>query len=198
MPLKNEDYTSSSQEFESMHVWERYISLSRSFMEASHHLCESMLEEDFSSQYSSSRVVLHLARQGLELFLKGAIAAANPQPRKLTHNLETLFAQYRESCREPPGYFFELPARFRAPPNLELFESMEDPELFDETLDQRHRYPTDRAGKPFSTPEIFDPKEVLEEINELQRTMGILEFKEIRPNGNPPGWLHRPRSNDGG
>jgi len=77
--VKEDSDPSFSQELAGLAEWDRAFWLSRAFLEASRCLCESMSEGGFSSQHSSSRVILHLARQGVELFLKGAIAAVSGQ-----------------------------------------------------------------------------------------------------------------------
>ncbi|WP_140636190.1 hypothetical protein [Methylibium rhizosphaerae] len=137
-----------------------------------------MQEGDFTSQYSSSRVVLHLARQGVELFLKAALEAAGQHADRLGHNLDGLFVEYR---RYYPAlsFYFEIPRRFQVDLNLDLFP--ETISTFHATLDQRHRYAADKKGESFATPEIFDPIAVHAELEELRRVLGILEWCELRP-----------------
>jgi hypothetical protein len=145
-----------------------------------------MLEGDFTSKYSSSRVILHLARQGVELFLKGAIQAAGHPVAKLPHNLDVLFIEYR-NCYPELAFYFVIPTRYQVDLNADLFPELIEP--FHKTLDQRHRYPTDRNGLSFNTPELFDPHAQLEEIEELRRILDILEWSELRPRlraGNAP------------
>lgn len=138
-----------------------------------------MFEGDFSSQYSSSRVILHLARQGIELFLKGAIGAVAEQSSvPATHNLNRLFLEYRRLY--PQLIFsFEIPPCFNVSLNFDLFP--DDQEIFHSTLDQRHRYPADRKGNTFATKEVFDPVETLKQLEELDRDLKILEWMHIRP-----------------
>jgi len=139
----------------------------------------SMVEGDFSSQYSSSRVILHLARQGVELFLKGAIGAATERgSAPTTHDLHRLFLEYR--CLYPELIFsFEIPPCFGVNHSLDLFP--DDQKKFHSTLDQRHRYPADRRGNTFATKEVFDPMTTLKELEELDRELKILEWARIRP-----------------
>ncbi|WP_232505812.1 hypothetical protein, partial [Burkholderia thailandensis] len=54
-------------------------------------------------------------------------------------------------------------------------------ERFHSTLDQRHRYPSDRKGNSFATVEVFDPVATLKELEELDRELKILEWVRIRP-----------------
>ena len=147
-------------------------------MEASDCLCTSMLEGGFTSQYSSTRVLIHLTRQSIELFLKAALQALGQPTERLGHNLNDLFVEYRRNYPEL-SFHFEIPARFQVTLDLDLFPKTIDP--FHKTLDQRHRYATDKAGSSFTTPESFDPAAFQEELGELSRALGILEWAEIKP-----------------
>jgi len=168
---------SYSEEFADLPEWKRYFSLSRAYMEASRTLCESMIAGDFSAQYSSSRVILHLMRQGIELFLKGALCRAAAKQLPKTHDLAKLYATY--SLAYPgPKFFFEMPERFQTSPSMDLFPEISLEEHA--TLDQRHRYPSDRKGRSFVTPEVFDPERVLEEVEKLDAMLHVIEYVEIR------------------
>lgn len=174
--MKEDDDPSFSEELFSLPEWDRSFWLSRAYIEASRCLCASMLSGDFTSQYSSSRVILHLTRQGIELFLKAALGAANSAP--LTHDLDRLFSEYRRAY--PALIFnFKIPSRFGVDTTRDLFP--EDHKSFHATLDQRHRYPADRAGNTFATRETFAPQEVLHELEMLDRELKILEWARIRP-----------------
>ncbi len=173
---KEDDDPSFSEELSSLPEWDRSFWLSRAYIEASRCLCTSMLSGDFTSQYSSSRVILHLTRQGIELFLKAALGAIGSAP--LTHDIDRLFSDYRLAY--PALIFtFKIPARFGVDTTLSLFP--EDHKSFHATLDQRHRYPVDRIGRNFATRETFDPKEVLHELEALDKELKILEWARIRP-----------------
>jgi hypothetical protein len=176
--MKDDSDPSFSQELHDLPGWDRSFWLSRAFVEASSCLCSSMLQGDFSSQYSSSRVILHLARQGIELFLKAALEAAGERTERFGHNLDQLFFEYR---RHYPNlsFYFQAPKRFEVDLTLDLFPDTIEP--IQATLDQRHRYAADRKGNNFASPEIFDPKVVHEELEELRRTLQILEWSTIRP-----------------
>ncbi|WP_341247917.1 hypothetical protein [Cupriavidus pauculus] len=176
--MKEDSDPSFSEELADLPVWDRSFWLSRAFLEASRCLCTSMLGGDFSSQYSSSRVILHLARQGVELFLKGAIGAVSERSVPQTHDLSKLFSEYRRLY--PQLIFsFELPSHFRVSLNLDLFP--EDQEKFHSTLDQRHRYPADRKGNAFATTEVFDSVTTLTQLEELDYALKVLEYVRIRP-----------------
>lgn len=157
--MKNDSDPSYSQEFWQMPTWERHFWLSRSYIEASKCLCQSMLDGNFTSQYSSSRVIVHLARQGLELFFKAAISALSGSKVELTHNLEKLYLEYRKVYPEL-RFHFELPKRYQVSLNKDLFPDLM--QTIHSTFDQRHRYPADRFGQDFASPEVFDPVETLD------------------------------------
>jgi hypothetical protein len=176
--MKQDFDPSFSDEIANMPPWERSFWLARAYLEASVCLCQSMLDGGFSSQYSSSRVILHLERQGIELFLKGAIGAKSKDGASATHDLSRLYSEYRNAYRDP---IFEIgvPARFLLSANFDLFP--DELRVFHATLDQRHRYATDRYGHTFATQEAFDPAEALIELQTLDRQQKIIEWAYIRP-----------------
>ena len=173
------DYTdpSYSEELDQLPNWDRSFWLSRAYLEASQCLCSSMIAGDFSSQYSSTRVVLHLARHGIELFLKAAIELTGIRTEKFGHNLSSLYEEYWKLYPDHSFYFL-MPSRFMVSPTLDIF-----PEVYRElhaTLDQRHRYGKDRKGNSFATPEVFEPQIVLRELEELRKSLVILEWSKIK------------------
>ena len=113
-----------SSEMDCLSVPDQYFSLARSYLEGSRVLCEAMVNDDYTPQYSNSRVILHLCRHAIELFLKGAISKArNRQPPK-THNLVNLVGEYEQAL---PGenFRFEVPFGVEALGNLALFPELE-------------------------------------------------------------------------
>lgn len=175
--MKDDDAPSFSEELGGLEAWDHHFCLSRAFMEAGLTLSDAMLEGDFSSQYSSSRVILHVTRQGLELFLKAALDVQGLQTLQLGHNLDKLFSSYREAY---PGEEFHLttPWQFGLSLNRDLFpEAAKD---FHSTLDQRHRYATTKSGDSFATRETFDPVQTREAVFELRKQMQVIEYLHIR------------------
>ena len=163
-----------SAEFNGIPIAEQYFWLSRAHLDGSRVLCESLIAENFSPQYSSTRVILSLCRHGVELFLKGAIAVATGARPPQTHNLITLVEKYQHT-------FPDLQYRFEVPFGVEVMGS-EDlfPDLtarFHKTLDQRYRYPVASDGKPFDAPEGFIAELFLQEILILRKTFLMLEFQ---------------------
>jgi hypothetical protein len=128
--------------------------LADAYAEGSVALCKALLDDDYTRQFTSSRVVLHLCRHAAELFLKGAIGVrAGSIPTK-THRLDRLYPRYKELFPLEkhhidlpfPGEAFESSAG--------LFPgSLED---YQRTHDQRFRYPTDNKGQSFVERENFD------------------------------------------
>lgn len=173
--MKPDSSPSSSEELSSLAAWDRSFWLSRAFIEASCVLCTGMLGGSYSSQYSSSRVILHLARQGIELFLKASIEAKQKTPAKKVHHLDDLFLKYRQLYPDIK-FHFDAPKQLLIGLNFDLFQSTEQA-----TLDQRHRYATDREGNSFATPETFDPLSVHQSLSELRTVLTTLEWSEIRP-----------------
>ena len=184
--MKSDEDRSYSEELAHLPVWDHSLWLSRAYLEAAGCLCQSMLDGDFSSQYSSSRVILHLSRQAIELFLKGALEAAGQATVSLGHNLDKLFLEYRRWYPDL-SFFFQIPSQFQLDLNADLFPESLDP--FHATLDQRHRYAVDKKGGSFAAPgEVFDPVLTHAEIEELRRILDIIEWCDLRPklNGKPP------------
>lgn len=166
-----------SSEMDCLSVPDQYFSLARSYLEGSRVLCEAMVNDDYTPQYSNSRVILHLCRHAIELFLKGAISKArNRQPPK-THNLVNLVGEY-ELALPGENFRFEVPFGVEALGNLALFPELEA--LIDEhhkTLDQRYRYPTDSAGKPFSGVEGFIARSYLSDLARLSKSFLKVELQ---------------------
>lgn len=171
-------YNPDSIEFQGMRIWERCFWLSRAYIEASACLVGSMLKDDFSCQYSSSRVVIHLARQGVELFLKGALLIGTERSSLPGHNLARLMSSYQERYPDT-AFWFKAPVQFALSEADDLFPR--DLDSFHSTLDQRHRYPSDLAGRRFDEPEMFDPTAFSESIAELGSELTVIEFRRIRP-----------------
>ena len=71
-----------SQELSDLPPCKRLPVLSRAYVGGSSQLCRALLAGDYRAEFASSRVVLHLCRHGVELFLKGAIhCATGNKPR---------------------------------------------------------------------------------------------------------------------
>ena len=174
--MRTDHYRPNAGEFEGMPIWERSFWLSRAYIEASICLCKAMVNEDFTKQYSSSRVILHLARQGIELFLKAAILRSTTVQSRAGHNLDRLLAEYKKIYSESRFHFY-LPSTLSLRQELDLFP--ETVQSYHSTLDQRHRYATDQKGQEFATPEVFDPTSVLGELEALCKALYVIEFLEI-------------------
>lgn len=147
-----------------MPLYDRMFWLARAYLEASMVLCEAMINDDFTRQYSSSRVVLHLARHAIELFLKGGICASTKGRPPKTHHLENLHAEYARHFPDP-SFHFDIPFKLEVLPNLEMFPELT--EDYHKDLDQRFRYPSDSKGRMFSDLDAFVPTAFLAELKVL-------------------------------
>lgn len=150
-----------STEFQNLSILDQYFKLAHGYLEGSIKLCEAMIKGDYALEYSNSRVVLHLCRQAVELYLKGAIYAATNTHPKLGHRLDKLFVKYRELLPEAQ-FYFDIPFGFE---NANVPEEVIT--RFHETLDQRYRYPNDVKGVSFSGLEGFIPTLYITELKKL-------------------------------
>jgi hypothetical protein len=146
--------------------------LSLAFAEAAGVLCNALVAEDYSSQFMSTRVILHLCRHAAELFLKGAIESKTGKRAPATHRLDRLFETYRQYLS---GAEFE----FALPFPKEILRSNDD--LFPPTLaehqrthDQRFRYPADNAGTPFHETQSVDTDTMQVAVAQFSQTLTIM------------------------
>lgn len=171
-----------SAELDRIPMLRRYFWLARAYLEGSRVLCQALIDDEFSAEYTNTRVILHLARQAVELFLKGAIAVATDRAAPNTHRLDQLEREYER-------LFPAAHLRFVMPFGIESCGS-EDPfpevtEQYHKTLDQRYRYPGDRAGNTFDAVEGFIPAMFLNELEVLRRTLLKLEHEITRGADSP-------------
>lgn len=155
-----------SSEFQWLPVVDQYFSLARGYLEGSRVLCDAMTNDDYVAQYSHTRVILHLCRHAVELFLKGAISFTTKAPPPQIHHLGELVTEYLRVLPDQQ-FRFEIPFGVEVLGELDLF-----PKLVNDhhkTLDQRYRYPTDRKGNPFSDPEGFIPLMFMGSLDRLSK-----------------------------
>lgn len=163
-----------SNEFQHLSEAQRYFSLARGYLEGSKVLCSALLAGDYTPQYSNTRVILHLCRHAIELFLKGAITSAtNKQPPNI-HHLANLVAQYDKALPDS-AFRFQIPFSVETFGNSDLFTQLLD--QHHKTLDQRYRYPTDNKGKPFSDPEGFIPSAFMTSLDALSKDCLRIELR---------------------
>jgi hypothetical protein len=162
---------------------ERTIWLALGYMEAAAHLANALVKDEFTRQYRSSRVVLHLTHHAIELFLKGALMEKGLPPR-VHHRIADLHADYQQAY---PGVAFELSIPFELPgPETEaLFPEIAIPRK--PLDDQLFRYATARDGRCFDDQEKFEPEVRLRQIEELNARMTYLFFKFCELRGKPFG-----------
>jgi hypothetical protein len=171
-----------SLEFQKLGVVDQYFVLAHAYLDGSKTLCTPMLNANDTSGFSNTRVVLHLSRQAIELFLKGAIysTTGNHYVPKMKdggpHNLVTLIAEYKRTIPDPQ-YHFELPFGLDTVGDLCAYE-IDWAKLYHLTLDQRHRYPTDKNGKLFTDDfavDSFTPLSYFVTLEELSKVFFSVE-----------------------
>jgi hypothetical protein len=72
-----------------------------------------------------------------------------------------------------------VPTWFAVDEEDDLFQGVLD--AFRATLDQRHRYAYSKHGESFSQTEEFDPALARAELEELDRSLKIIAWVELRP-----------------
>ncbi|CAN7800383.1 hypothetical protein LJR022_009813 [Paraburkholderia hospita] len=127
--------------------------LASAYADAAKVLVESMLANNFSQHHPNVRVILHLCRHALELFLKGAIGLSTGVVPRGTHRLAELFARYK-ILYPSSKYHFPFPFPDQVFFTDDMFPETIEP--FHRTHDQRFRYPSDVKGTPFGGFDIFD------------------------------------------
>lgn len=132
---------------------EQMIWLSFAYAQSGSVLMDSIVNEESDQNYSRVRVVLHLCRHALELFLKGAIGVADGSVNRKTHRLSELYEVYSRAYPEPI-YQFRTPFHGSAIRLVDLFP--ETLEGFHRVHDQIYRYPADNKGRFFQRFEDFD------------------------------------------
>lgn len=112
----------------------------KAYLDASITLCSQMLNGDFKSSYSHSRVILSLAYHSIELFLKGAILKKTGKAATKGHELDNLEQEYLRLYTDDE-FAFDVPF------NTEYLgfsrKQIEDLRKQEPPLDQTFRYHTD-------------------------------------------------------
>lgn len=164
-----------------MPVHGQLLAFARSYLDASQNLCDRLCTTVQKANYADGAVVMSLAFHSLELFFKSGIVRLCPNESfsgNSGHDLARLSAR-----------FFKLyPKRefqFKVPFRWYEFAELIVPTLGKETVvfqanlqkerhilpeDQRHRYPNDNSGKPWSGVFGFEPRIFLVTLHDLQAT----------------------------
>lgn len=145
--------------------------LSKAYSEAAELLCNALVEDQFTRQYQSTRVVLHLCRHAAELFFKGAIAHASKLPPPQHHDLGKLNKEY-ETHFPLEEHAIHLPFSEQV---LDLQPGLFPGSLkeFQRTHDQRYRYITDKTGNAFDM-EVFDALRAQTAIDLFHHEIGMM------------------------
>ncbi|WP_321958121.1 HEPN domain-containing protein [Paraburkholderia bannensis] len=145
--------------------------LSSAYAEAARVLVESMVADDFGRYHANVRVIMHLCRHALELFLKGAIGLAQGNIPRRTHDLSSLFEQYK-ALYPSSRYHFPFPFPEQVFLSDDFFP--ETIAQFHKTHDQRFRYPSDFKGNPFDNFESFDFTQQAEAIGNFWQQLHLI------------------------
>lgn len=155
--------------------------LANSYAEGAMLLAQALATGNFTRQYSCSRVVLHLCRQAIELYFKGAIGAKTGKVPGNSHRLDKLYALYL------PLYPRDH-QQFDIPFSRQVLAG--DDDLFPGTMveylrthDQRFRYPTDNNGVPFDESEVFDVNAYAIAVADFRQSISILVARIEFPGG---------------
>ena len=163
-----------SYEFKELEVVDQYFSLAHAYLNGSKVLCASILRDDSEATFPDTRVVLHLCRQAIELFLKGAICNITGE-NKEGHNLDILIAEYEQVLPDAQFHFdvpFGIETSGTQNSNIEAEEWVK---RYPWTLDQRHRYPTDKNGNSFTGWESFIPLMYMSTLEGLSAAFLLVE-----------------------
>ncbi|WP_175695623.1 hypothetical protein [Burkholderia ambifaria] len=145
--------------------------LGSAYASAAKVLVESMAEDKFDQNHANVRVILHLCRHALEIFLKGAIGLSTGNIPRNTHRLASLFDQYK--ILYPSGkYHFAFPFSEQVFLADDMFP--ETIESFHRTHDQRFRYPSDSKGNVFDGFEIFDLSSQVDAIADFWQRLHLI------------------------
>jgi hypothetical protein len=155
--------------------------LADAYAEAAKVLSDSLVSDDFTRQYSSTRVIIHLCRHATELYLKGAIGAKTGRVAPKTHRLDQLYKQYI-SLYPHNHHQFEVPfSRQILTGDDGLFPGTL--EEYQKTHDQRFRYPVDNSGKSFLEFDKFDVIAYAESVAEFRQIINLLVARIEWPAG---------------
>jgi len=163
-----------SHEFKELEVVDQYFSLAHAYLNGSKVLCATILSDDSKATFPDTRVVLHLCRQAIELFLKGAICNITGE-NKEGHNLDILIAEY-ERVLPDTQFHFDVPFGIVTPGTQNSnIEAEEWVKRYPWTLDQRHRYPSDKNGNSFTGWESFIPLMYMSTLEGLSAAFLLVE-----------------------
>lgn len=173
----------NSLKFQELSVNEQYFNLAHGYLEGSKSLCNAIIKGDYMPEHSHACVILHLCRQAIELFLKGALHGKLDNKKKLGHQLDVIFSEYKRVHAESQ-FHFEIPFRFEnfepsdGSKNTDIQECItESINYFNTTLDQRYRYPDDRKGNLLPTLAGFNPTMYMYELEKLSNAFVRLELE---------------------
>jgi hypothetical protein len=167
-------------ELASLSIPQQYLSFSDAYLDSASRLCAVLKRSYRKSNYARGSVVLYLTFHAIELFLKGTILEKAPKQKVgNTHDIRVLHKRYKNLY---PGKKYAFHAPFISGDDADL-SALFSPEIIMELenskqknpWDQRHRYPRNREGQPWSGPVGFEPGSFLAEIKKLKADIESLK-----------------------
>lgn len=160
----------------------KLLSFFDAYLDSVSRLCPVLKRSSRKSNYARGAVVLHLTFHAVELFLKGAILARNPNEDLGTHNIQGLSNRYN-NLYLGKKYMFHPPfigtvqgelSKIYGPGNVKKVKIFIEESEKKNPLNQRHRYPGNFEGHPWRGSVGFEPGSCLGEIKTLKADIARL------------------------
>ena len=165
----------SDDEVTSLQIPEQFLAFADAYLEAAIRLCHTLAEENSETTYTQGAVVLFLALQATELFLKGAILRKDPgSSLASSHKIVPLINRYRKLY---PAKKFAFSSLFIADePDLSGVDAeivrqyQEEKREHDKRNpeDQRYRYPRNRWNEPWAGSSGFEANLFLRDLQQFK------------------------------
>ncbi len=146
----------SDDEVRSLELSDQFFSFSKAYLESAIHLCSMLVNDNSKTTYERGAVVLFLALQATELFLKGAILKKDPKSSLSSrHEIEPLINRYKKLY---PAMKYSINVLFKIyDPDLTGVDPdvknqyKKERDIFEKRhpVHQRYRYPVNSALEPF-------------------------------------------------
>lgn len=147
--------------------YEEYFALAKSYINASHKLCQSIIDGSFDNTHTNSMVIMSLSCHSYELFLKGSIIYKSQNVTK-SHRVDQLIKQYNVLY---PDNRDKLPHLFNV---TNLTDKEELTEEGFQCFDQSFRYTRDRKGNPWVGGQGFNASLYVTQLNKFILIMNEL------------------------
>ena len=143
---------------------EQYAAYAAAYLDASIRLCSTLARSSRKASFERGSVVIFLMAHAVELFLKGAILR-KARTERFSHNLEHIAKRYTVLYAAKRFRFTHLP--FQTEYLGMSAAEMAEVKQTQPPVDQRHRYPRDKRGKPWTGLFGFEANSCLQELATL-------------------------------